>query len=442
MGSSGSQLLVHPLANKIPQPGNVSNPQIIIFSNNVSSGSFKKPLSSQPAISPFGVNLGSSVPLSARSPLANKSSKTGNAFNQSPRQPSSQPMVGATAGFIFDCFASPLTSTIRPSSSYKGVSVSNSKGDTKKKDQKRTIFLNVAPPATLQLPDEELQDDLVAEFQIMLDELTEDQAFTRLAKLSESISSLRLRIIKRQVEIRFNCLMDWKWTAPTANSDPPITTKGSVVDNSPPPTESPAANSNPPSINAPAVNNGSQPLEAPLVNNSSPLSKPRFLPRFSDTPKCSQTDITTRFQGWFRHGRNGRNLLLQYGSEQNPLIEIVPGGVLEKFIGNMSLSKLTNIKPLKEKWEKLGLNSWDDDMRITNVAKSGSARFWVCINNSIWVTKTNLGKLRIEDGMRPLGHRSVVNFILQCVEEKVDWYRAAGYPDEADQYLNQFSGLS
>ncbi|KAL0639148.1 hypothetical protein Q9L58_001834 [Maublancomyces gigas] len=189
--------------------------------------------------------------------------------------------------------------------------------------------------------------------------------------------------------------MDWKWTAPTANTDLPITIKGSTVNNNPPPDETPAANSNLPLINVPAADSGPQPLEAPSVNN-----------------------------------------------EENPLIEIVPGGVLGKVIGNMSLSKLTNTETLKEKWEMLELNSWDDDMRITNVAKSGSARFWVCINNSIWVTKTNLGNFRIEDGMRPLGRRSAVNLILQCVEEKVNWYRAAGYPDEANQYLNQFSGLS
>lgn len=467
-GSPSSQLLARPLANKSPQPGNVSDPcsspQITIFSNNVSSGPFKKPSSSQPAIYPFRVNSGSPIPLSARSPLVKKSSEAGKAFSPSPsiqsgspltpNQLSSQPVVdraagtpsptgGTTAGFIFDCFASPSISTIRPSSRCK---VSNPKGDTEKKeDQQRTIFLNIAPPTTFQLPDEESQDNLVAEFQIILDELTVDRAFARLAKLSESISSLRLSIIKRQVEIRFNCLMDWKWTVPISNSDPPVTIKGSAVDNSPLPTESPAANSSPSSINVPAVDNGPQPLEATSVNNDSPPSKSRFLPRFSDTPKGSQTDIAKRFQGWIRHSRNGRNLLLQYGSEENPLIEIVPGGVLGKVIGNMSLSKLTNIETLKEKWEKwekLGLNSWDDDMRITNVAKSGSARFWVCINNSIWVTKTNLEKFRIEDGMRPLGHRSAVNCILQCVKEKVDWYRAAGYPDEADQYLNQFLGLS
>lgn len=229
--------------------------------------------------------------------------------------------------------------------------------------------------------------------------------------------------------------MEWKWTVPTINGDPPVTINDSAVDDSLPSTEGPAPD-NPPSIDAPEVDNGPRPIGSLVAYGSSQLSKSGFLPCLSETPRRNQTDIATRFQGWFRNGGSGKNILLQYGLKENPLIEIVPGGA----IGNLTLSKLINCETLKEKWEKwdrLGPSLWDDDMQITNVAKSGSVRLWVCINNSIWVTRTNLENFQIGNGMK-LGKQSAMDCIMECVEDKADWYRATGYPDEADQYLDQF----
>lgn len=447
-----------PSTNKSSQPKKVFNQSLssspTIFSNNVTSGPFKKQpsfqnnvgtqfvsgsptnkssqpvhvfkgLSSpQPTTGLFGENLRSPTPQPA--PIRNKGSETRKVYNMSPslRMPSQQPAIDqaarplsstgwTTASTIFSCSTDSAASIIRPGLSSAG-------GAERESGQQRTRYIKISPPTTLQLPDEESQKILVAEFAMRLDKLTEDQAFEDLANLSESISSIRLDVVKRLVESQFDCLMDWTWTIATVNKDPPpVIINGSATDN------------DPLLINGPA----SLSICSPAVNNHLPLSK-RFFPRFG-TPGSSRIDIGTRFQGWCQRSPKGGNILrIQYGLEENFLCEVVPGAE----VGNLVLSKLENL----ETQETQRIDSWDDGMRITNVAISRSTkqpRIWVCINNSAWVTRSDLIKLRIENGTRPLGKQSAKDCIMQCVEEKADWYRAVGYAEEADRYKNQFSFL-
>lgn len=425
--------------NESSQPKKV----IPIFSNNVTSGPFKKQPSFENNAKPqfasgsptnkssqpvhvfkglsttglFGDNLRSPTPQPA--PIRNKDSETSKAYNMSPsprprslRMPSPQPAMDQaarphssmgvrTASTIFSCFTDSATSTIRPDLSSAGGA------------EKRKRHINISPPTTHQLPDEESQEILVAEFAMRLDKLTEDQAFEELAILSESISSPRLYEVKKSVETQFNCVMDWSWTIATVNKDLPVIINGSAIDNDP----------------------VSLSICSPAVNNHLALSK-RFLPRFG-TPGSSRIGIEARFQGWCQRSPKGGNILrIQYGLEENFLCEVVPGAE----VGNLVLSKLENLATQ----ETQRIDSWDDDMQITNVAISRSTkqpRIWVCINDSAWVTRSDLIKLRIGNGTRPLGKQSAKDCIMQCVEEKADWYRAAGYAEEADRYQNQFSFL-
>lgn len=440
-----------------------------IFSDNVNSGPFKKLPSFQPATglpennakpqlatgSPtnkgsqpghifgglpgpqpttglFRGNPRSPIPQSAK--IRNKGSEVGKIHYLSPtsrpgglRASSPQPVVdqvarppsptdGTTASITSSGFAGPGTSKIEPSSSSARVA-------ERELGQKRTRFVKISPPTTLQLPDEASQKKLVAEFVMGLNKLTEDQAFEHLAKLSEGVSSLRLDIVKRLVESQFDCLMDWTWTIPTANNPPPI-------------------------INRPATDSDSSPINGLTLRSTGSLavkgdlslSKPQFFSSLR-TAGSSRIDIGTRIQGWCRQGSTGRILFVQYGLEENFLCEIVPGAK----IGNLVLAGLEDLETLTKKQETQGIDSWGDHMRVTNVAISQSItqpRIWVCINNSAWMSRTKLAKLRIENGTRPLGKQSATDCIMQCVEEKAGWYREAGYAEEADRYQNQFSFLS
>lgn len=421
-----------------------------IFSNHVTSGPFKKQpsfqsnaepqfasgsptnkssqpvhvfkgLSSpQPTTGLFGDNIWSPTPQHA--PIRNKDSETRRAYNMSssprPRSlriPSPQPAMDQaarphssigvrTASTIFSCSTDSAASTIKPGLSSAG-------GAERESGQQRTRYVEISPPT--QLPDEESQKILVAEFAMRLDKLTEDQAFEELANLSESISSPQLAIVKRLVEDQFDCRMDWTWTIATVDKDLPVAINESAIDNVPAPL----------------------PICSSAVNNHLALSK-RFFPKFG-TPGSSRTDIGARFQGWCQRSPKGGNILrIQYGLEENFLCEVVPGAE----VGNLVLSKLENLATQ----ETPRIYSWDDGMRITNVAISRSIkqpRIWVCINDSAWMTRSDLIKLRIGNSTRPLGKQSAKDCIMQCVEEKADWYRAVGYIEEADRYQNQFSCL-
>lgn len=482
-------------AFKSPQPGKVSPPTI--FSNNVSSGPFRKPRSlqtttvplgddvrytnitnkifqfgkdlkrppsPQPTIGLFGGAVRSPSPQPPTSPFANKGSHLEKVFNSNTSSPptvfsdnvnsgpfkklpslrpatglfennakpqfatdsqpgcvfgglpSPQPVIdqvagppsptgGTTASTTSSGFAGPGTSKIEPSSS-------SARATEMELGQKRTRFVKISPPTTLQLLDEASQKKLVAEFLKGLDELTEDQAFEQLAKLSEGVSSLRLDIVKKLVESQFDCLMDWTWTTPTA---PLIINR-------------PATDSDPPLINDLTLRS----TGSLIVKDDLSLSKPRFFPRFR-TVRPSR-DIGKRIRGWCRQGSTGRVVFIQYGLEENFLCETVRGAD----VGNLALAGLENI-------ETQGIDSWGDHMQVTDVTISQSITrpsVWVCINNSAWISRTKLAKLRIENGKRPLGKQSATDCIIQCVEEKADWYREAGHAEEADRYQNQFSFLS
>lgn len=365
----------------------------------------KKQLPESPP-SPIPDNIGKVYDPSPTSrPGSLRASSPQPVIDQVGRPPS--PIGGTTASTTTSGFAGPGTSEIESSPS-------PTRATERELGQKRTIFVNISPPTTPHLSDEASQKKLVAEFVMRLDGLTENQAFEHLVKLSEGVSALRLDIVKRLVESQFDCLMDWTWTIPTANNPPVRPPTGEII------------------LRSTGGNLAVNPDLSP--------SKPQFFPSFR-TAGSSRIDVRTRIQGWCRQGSTGRILLVQYGLEENFLCEIVPGAK----IGNLALAGLENLETLTKKQETQGIDSWGNHMQVTNVAISQSItqpRIWVCINNFAWMNRTKLAKLRIENGTRSLGKKSATDCIMQCVEEKADWYREVGHAEEAERYRTQFSFLS
>lgn len=178
--------------------------------------------------------------------------------------------------------------------------------------------------------------------------------------------------------------------------------------------------------------------ETSTVVTTPPKAEPQFLPRFRKLKFGSPELLEERFVGWYRTWGD-RCLVMKYGYMENPLCEIIPG----RAIGNIQLSQLCVGPTLTEKQQQLGIRSWNDDTKLTNVARSaatagGRIVVWVELNDEIWITRTELKTLRIGDSNTSFGDTGARSEMARCVRRKRDWYYEAGWTEEADYYFTHF----
>lgn len=339
--------------------------------------------------------------------------------------------------------SNPAPATSRRASAARGPMVGKGLRITKRQ-RYRINFIESEPL------DPEEQEYLMDGFIRALDIFDEETAVGKLKKLEIRLSKARMGVLEEHIKSKFiqsSTITSESKLGGVASNDRQTETLGSSPAPSPQSQGSPLVP--PSSVKRPTRSEAghvtTETLKLPPPGTNTAKTPPpatnlvmSYVPQLL-TKRKGMFD-TARVVGWYLGGGGRKNVLITYGDQRNPLYEIVSATVFEK-----SFSQWLPVALFLERVDLPKTNAyWSGKTKVINIAWPRSTKepvIWVLFNNE-WVTMMDLESLQVDGNAEiSLGRTQAKSLIMQCVKRLSNWYRAAGYEEEAGRYLNDFNEL-